>query len=217
MTWNLESRKLIDSKAVARPAQYLKIQALQSRCDCTSYVVVGFKNVCIPDDKKPFPNSPNNFIPIPVVTDRCEKKCCSITTIPLRICKALTIHKSQGMTIGPNENFEKAVVYLPEKSQNQNNTAGLELVALSRVTSPKNLALGNLSNSLCISDLKKIGKNKTNEKIKTFQTYLDNRSLHCCNKVKEEIRLMDNISPCDDEKTYENGCKCLLSWFNSLQ
>ena len=113
MTWNLESRKLIDSKAVARPAQYLKIQALQSRCDCTSYVVVGFKNVCIPDDKKPFPNLQNNFIPIPVVTDRCEKKCCSITTIPLRICKALTIHKSQGMTIGPNENFERAIVYLP--------------------------------------------------------------------------------------------------------
>ena len=132
-------------------------------------LLLNLKNVYIPNDKKPFPNLPNNFIPIPVVTDRCEKKCCSITTIPLRICKALTIHKSQGMTIGPNENFEKAVVYLPEKSQNQNNTAGLELVALSRVTSPKNLAIGNLSTSLCISELKKLGKTKLMKKSKHFK------------------------------------------------
>ena len=79
-----------------------------------------------------------------------------MTTIPLRVCVALTIHKSQGMTIGPGENFEHAVVYLPDKSKNQKSTAGLELVGISRVTSPEFLAIGNHSKSLCIANLKKL-------------------------------------------------------------
>ena len=49
---------------------------------------------------------------------------------------------------------EKAVVYLPDKSRHQKITAGLELVALSRVTSPEDLAIVNVSSSLCISKLK---------------------------------------------------------------
>ena len=120
-----------------------------------SYVVVEFKNVKVPETKKAFPNHPANWIPIPIVTEHCEKKCCSITTIPLRVSIALSIHKSQGMTIGPGENFERAVVYLPDKSRNQRSSAGLELVGISRVTSPEYLAIGNESKSLCIVSLKK--------------------------------------------------------------
>ena len=50
-----------------------------------------------------------SFLPIPTFTSRCEK-ICSITKIPLRVCIAITIHKTQGMTIGPGEQFEKIVV-----------------------------------------------------------------------------------------------------------
>ena len=55
----------------------------------------------------------SNFIQIPIVTDRCEKKCCSISIIPLRVCKAITINKRQVMTIGPQQIFEKSIVLLP--------------------------------------------------------------------------------------------------------
>ena len=34
-----------------------------------AYVIVEFKNISIPDDKRPFPIFPNNFIPLPIVTD----------------------------------------------------------------------------------------------------------------------------------------------------
>ena len=115
------------------------------------------------------------------------------------------------MTIGPNKCFEKAIVYLPDKSKHKKNTAGLELAGVSRVTSPYSLAMVNPSTSLCMSDLKKVGKNKTNEKIKSFQTYLNNLVLFSCKKVKEEIRMMDNISILGNKKMYGNGCKCLLS------
>ena len=84
-----------------------------------AYVIVEFKHVNIPNKKKPFPMYPKNWIHIPIITEQCEKRYCSITTIPLRVCKALTIHKSQGMTIGPNECFEKAFVYLPDKSKHK--------------------------------------------------------------------------------------------------
>ena len=41
----------------------------------------------------------STFIQIPIVIDRCEKKYSSIYTIPRRVCKAITISNSQGMTI----------------------------------------------------------------------------------------------------------------------
>ena len=182
-----------------------------------SYVIVEFKNVVIPEENKAFPEHPNNWIPIPVITQHCEKRCCNVTTIPLRVCVALTIHKSQGMTIGPGENFEHAVVYLPDKSKNQKSTAGLELVGISRVTSPEFLAIGNDSKSLCIANLKKIGISKTNDNIRTFHKYVEKRSSCTCKIVRDHISSLDNVSGSEEERTYENGCNYLLSWFNSLK
>ena len=111
----------------------------------------------------------------------------------------------------------KNLIYFSRAVGRIKNTAGLELVGLSRVSSPQNLAIVNSSISLCLSNLKKIGRNKINEKIKSFQTYLNNHSLYSCSKVEAEIRMADNFSFLGDEKTNENGCKCLLSWFNSLR
>ena len=121
------------------------------------------------------------------------------------------------MTIGPGENFEHAVVYLPDKSKNQKSTAGLELVGISRVTSPEFLAIGNDSKSLCIANLKKIGISKTNDNIRAFHKYVEKRSISTCKSVKKQICSLDNVSGLDEERTYENGCNFLLSWFNSLK
>ena len=64
-------------------------------------------------------------VPIPVVEDRCDKKCCSVKTISLRVCIAITIHKSQGMTIGDGEVFEKVIVYLPEAGMKKESRFGV--------------------------------------------------------------------------------------------
>ena len=86
----------------------------KSETNCLpSYVIVEFKCLNISEENKAFPQYPGNWIPIPIVTEHCEKRCCTITTISLHVCISLTIHKSQGMTIGPNRNFERAIVYLP--------------------------------------------------------------------------------------------------------
>ena len=120
-----------------------------------AYVVVDFPYSCIPPQHKIIPNKPSTCIPIPVSTDQCDKKCCSVTMIPLIPCVAITIHKAQGMTVGPNQIFEKVIVYLPE--DNQRKSPGLELVAFSRATDPNSFAIGNNSSKLSIMSLRKIG------------------------------------------------------------
>ena len=60
------------------------------------------------------------------------------------------------MTVGPDENFEKVIVYLPDKSRGQRSTPGLELVAISRATAPECFAIGNPVTSLNRSDIKKL-------------------------------------------------------------
>ena len=59
--------------------------------------------------------------------------------MPLRVCKALTIHKAQGMSVGPGNPLESAVIYLPEKGERTN--PGSALVAISRVTDISFLAI----------------------------------------------------------------------------
>ena len=48
------------------------------------------------------PNNPN-WIPIPVNEGRCDSQCCTRTGLPLMPGYAITIAKSQGMSIGANK------------------------------------------------------------------------------------------------------------------
>ena len=70
----------------------------------------------------------STFAKIHIVTDRCENKYWSISTIPIRFCKAITIVKIQGMTIGTQQLFEKLIVFLPNFGSRT--SPGLELVAI---------------------------------------------------------------------------------------
>jgi hypothetical protein len=67
-----------------------------------------FPDSTIPDEQKLILNMSATHVPIPLVTRRCEINCCSMTAIPLQVCKALSIHKSQGMTVGEGKQFKKA-------------------------------------------------------------------------------------------------------------
>ena len=87
-----------------------------------TYVVLEFLKYLA--TKSFIPNKFPKLVPIPVYTQTCDKmrKCCFIQAILLRVCTALTAHKSQGMTIGVGELFIKVVAYLYEEA----GTAGLE-------------------------------------------------------------------------------------------
>ena len=65
------------------------------------YVVFEFKESTL--DNLLIPGNPSTYVPIPVVNNMCEKKCCTIRTIPLRVCKSITLYKSQRLTVGPDQ------------------------------------------------------------------------------------------------------------------
>ena len=173
-----------------------------------SYVIVDFPKSQIPEDKKLIRDQPSTHVPIPICNVRCEKGCCSIQTIPLKVCVAITIHKSQGMTIGPGEQFERAVVFLPEP--NAKSPPGLELVAFSRVSSPSDLAIGNTLRTLSRADVKNIGKSAKYQLRKDFEVEMESlcRSSQQC--IKDSIATLDSAT----NKTFEGGCAFLLDWYN---
>ena len=81
------------------------------------FIVVEFPEAGVPEEDKFNGRLPRNFVAIPVVTERCDKKCkcCTVQIEPLRVAVALSIYKSQGMTIGPlGLIFTRAVVHAPE-------------------------------------------------------------------------------------------------------
>ena len=68
------------------------------------YVIVDFPYSKIPEPL--IPDMPATYVPIVPVTIRCEKKCCSACQLPLRIAKAITIHKSQGTMVAQDKSWK---------------------------------------------------------------------------------------------------------------
>jgi hypothetical protein len=68
--------------------------------DELQYAIVDFPDCQIPEISKFFEDLPRTYIPIPIVEEMCEVKCCSARALPLRCCKALSQHKCQGMMSG---------------------------------------------------------------------------------------------------------------------
>jgi hypothetical protein len=178
-----------------------------------SYVIVEFPNSKIPEEDCLIPGKPATMVPIPVVIDRCQKRCCSITTVPLRVCIAITIHKSQGMTIGDGQIFEKVIVYLPEAGCRSN--PGLELVAFSRASGPDCVTVGNDSSILTEMSIKKIGKSAAYDLRREFEQELKQMADGTQAPTMTAITLFDKIEYGDKTyEQYEGGCKFLLNWFN---
>ena len=76
------------------------------------------------------------WVPITSNVVNCENvaKCCKRTGFPLTTGYAITIAKSQGMTIGPNQQVTNVIIKLsPETGMEQRN-AGTSYTAFSRVT-----------------------------------------------------------------------------------
>ena len=150
---------------------------------------------------------PVTCVPVPVIKDRCEKNCCSIATVPLRVCKAVTTHKSQGMTVGPGHVWERLVITLPRKNS-RNKTCGSELVAFSRVTDLQHLAIADhegVPNTL--QHYYKIGKGLAATKKHEFLHELHQHSLQSVSTMKTEIAALDTV-----HNSFHEGCAFLLNW-----
>jgi hypothetical protein len=96
------------------------------------YLVVDAPDHTIPEGHAWDPAHPT-WIPVPIDTMPCKRKCCSVTAIPLWICKAITIYKSQRASVGDGQAWKKLACLLPSA---QHSVPGLEQVAISRATGP---------------------------------------------------------------------------------
>jgi hypothetical protein len=177
------------------------------------YAIVDFPDSDIPEEDKFFADLPSTYVPIPIVDEMCEKKCCSVRALPLRCCKALSIHKSQGMTVGPGKPFKFVTVYYPTKRSSAGSTPGLELVATSRAEKLDYLAVGNVEAEFSKQLLGSIGTTKAYETRKTYLQKVKARAEESANRIKEKITLLDE----NTVQTYEGGCEFLLAWYNSIK
>ena len=72
--------------------------------DELQYAIVDFPDCLISENSKFFEDLPRTYIPIPIVEEMSEEKCCSVRALPLRCCKALSQPHLQGLS--GNDPFE---------------------------------------------------------------------------------------------------------------
>lgn len=84
-------------------------------------------------------------VPIPLYQIPCDnvRKCCCMTTVPLELSFARTLHKFQGKSVGP-EHPIKSMVLEPGNSTFEGNNPGLLYTGLSRATT---LGQGDINKS----------------------------------------------------------------------
>ena len=130
-----------------------------------------------------------------------------MTTIPLRICKAIATYKSQGITVGPGKTWKQVVVVLSPGRQRR--TPGAELVGFSRATNSEMMAIGNPLHELDCMSILEIGQGNAADMHKEFENTLK--------AERSQIIYMNKIILLDpgNLKTFAGGCKFLFDWYKS--
>lgn len=192
---------------------YEEAEGPRNQSNLPAYVIVDIPKCMFPAVGIGYTEqAPKTHVPIPITKEFCERKCCTIETIPLRVCKAITIHKGQGITVGLNHDWENVVIYFVEgKKRSQ---PGLELVALSRVEDPNCLFVGNNSFSLTNEQLSNIGRGLAYDKRKEYESMLRDKSIISQKPFVDAIMSLDNSNGAN-EKTFEGGCRFLCDWYRS--
>ena len=138
-----------------------------------------------------------------------------MTTIPLRVCKAISIHKCQGISVGQGEQWTKIVVMLPGITSRMRQP-GLECVACSRAKEIADMAfIENEKNLLTYEKLLKIGTTPAYIDRRNFEhRRLDQHIQRTKQVVTELITQQDVTDEVFTEKTFNGGYCKLLEWYN---
>jgi hypothetical protein len=128
------------------------------------------------------------------------------------ICKSLSIHKSQGMTVGHGKQFTKVVVHLPVGARG-NKCSGLELVAVSRAVELNDFTVGNSITELSKQRPLRIGNTDAYRAQNMFLVEIRRKSIPSQEQTIFAITQLDTTTTSD--KTFVGGCKFLLEWFRS--
>ena len=178
-----------------------------------AYAVVDCKNSTIPEEDKCFRDLPSTYVPVPLITEICQEPCkrCKISTIPLRTCKAITIHKGQGINIGEGQDFEKVVIYFTEGKTR--NAPGIDLVALSRAQQIEDIAIGNQIKNISKNYILNIGKGGSYDILQSFEEFLESKAQSTQQFFRKAISKLDTNKK---KQTFEGGCDFLLHWYRNL-
>ena len=125
-----------------------------------------------------------DVVPIPVTECRCDRKCCSMRTIPMRVRKASSIHKAQGITVGSGCASTKVICGFGGKS------SGSDLVAVSRAQELTDVAIWDADN-LDNKQMYRIGKSDSNEVKRNFCEQLLDRQAESVPPVMDLIASHD--------------------------
>jgi hypothetical protein len=172
-----------------------------------AYVVVDFPFMKIPTDEAWDKKNPT-WVPVPPTVFRCNKDCCTVTTMALRIHKATSVHKGQGISCGKGKPDELVVVGLG----GERGAPGLDLVALSRATEIMGMAIYD-DISITREQLFKIGRGKGYDKKREFESKLGAIQAKTVPPMIALITSQDHSK----DKSFSGGCRWLIEWFHSVQ
>ena len=175
------------------------------------YVVVEFEKSKL--SRPLVPGETNKkLVPISLVTQRCDRGCCWIKTVPLRVCYGLTGHKTQGMTTGQGEQFKKIKIHMPKGKMK--NTPGWVLTAWTRSKAGNDVAIANKSSELSKQELLRIGRTKAYTVRRDFRETLARKSEISMRRTITRITALHEVQQ-EQHKTFSGGCDYLNSWYRS--
>ena len=104
------------------------------------YVIVKFDEYVGPiwDEKNP------DHVPIPPMKNQCNTFCCEMEVVPLQLSFARTLHKFQGVSVGPGHPI-KSMVFDPGTTGFEGNNPGILYTGISRATTLGNGCVDNSS------------------------------------------------------------------------
>ena len=176
-----------------------------------AYVIVDTPKREIPDSKECFTHLPRAFVTIPVDTFRCETKCYTAWTTLLSVCKAIAIHKSQGITVGEGQEWERLVITLPTNGTMKH--PGIYLAAISAASCMEAFLIRVTNcNDILYDVLMSIGRGMTYDQRRLFEQTLKERA---DNRQRRFVLEVVGLHPNTDKPPFKGGFKHLVRWYCS--
>jgi hypothetical protein len=173
-----------------------------------AYGIFHFPDCKISEEDNIIPGWPRTYVLIVPYHGRCDHKCCAAIQVNFRLCKAITIHKSQGQSVVPNELWKQLVVEIVA-TLCRNKTPGLENVAFSRATALECPAVLD-ENDITYKMIMKIGKEKAYHKCCEYELQLRALASTTQAPIMEKVAAYDTAT----NKTFDDGYQALIHWYN---